>query len=173
MLIDPSARVDLFHTPTGTAFADLVINGHRETWPIRSVRFRAWLRRHYYETTGNAPSADCVNSTLNLLETRAQFDGPERAVHVRVAEQDGHIFVDLADEHVRAIEMRAAAVSPCAKLYTDQDEMLCSRCRRTAAVGAGTRGLRRHRQRLRNFVSQGRRKPRSGQCVRHCRLLCP
>jgi hypothetical protein len=88
MLIDPSVRVDLFHTPTGTAFADLVINGHRETWPIRSVRFRAWLRRQYYEATGNAASADCVNSTLNLLEARAQFDGPERAVHVRVAEQD-------------------------------------------------------------------------------------
>ena len=106
MLIDPSVRVDLFHTPTGTAFADLVINGHRETWPIRSVRFRAWLRRQYYEATGNAASADCVVSTLNLLETRAQFDGPERAVHVRVAEQDGHIYLDLADKHWHAVDIR-------------------------------------------------------------------
>ena len=106
MLIDPSVRVDLFHTPTGTAFADLVIDGHRETWPVRSARFRAWLRRQYYEATGMAASADCVNSTLNLLEARAQFDGPERAVHVRVAEHDGHIFLDLADEHWRAVEIR-------------------------------------------------------------------
>ena len=43
MLIDPSVRVDLFHTPTGTAFADLIINGHRETWPIRGKGFRRWL----------------------------------------------------------------------------------------------------------------------------------
>ena len=105
MLIDPTVRVDLFHTPTGTAFADLIINGHRETWPIRSERFRAWLRRRYYEATGNAPSADSVNPTLNLLEARAQFDGPERAVHVRVAEHDGHIFLDLADEHWRAVDI--------------------------------------------------------------------
>ena len=105
MLIDPSVRVDLFHTPTGTAFADLVINGHRETWPIRSVRFRAWLRRQYYEAMGKAASVDCVNSTLNFLETRAQFDGPERAVHVRVAEQDGHIYLDLADKGWHAVDI--------------------------------------------------------------------
>jgi hypothetical protein len=39
----------VFHTATGTAFADLLVDGHRETWPIRSKRFRGWLRRRYYE----------------------------------------------------------------------------------------------------------------------------
>ena len=56
---------------------------------------------------GDVPSAGSLNSSLNLLEARAQFDGPERAVHVRVAEHDGHIFVDLADEHWRAVDIRA------------------------------------------------------------------
>jgi hypothetical protein len=105
MLLDPTVRVDVFHTPTGTAFADLIIDGHRETWPIRSVRFRAWLRRRHYKATGNVPSAACLNSTLNLLEAQAQFDGPERAVHVRLAEHDGHILLDLADEDWRAIDI--------------------------------------------------------------------
>ena len=105
MLIDPTARVEVFHTPTGIACADLIIAGHRETWPILSVRFRAWLRRQHYKATGEAPSAACLNSTLNLLEAQAQFDGPERAVHVRVAEHDGHIFLDLGDEHWRAVEI--------------------------------------------------------------------
>src|SRR5205814_304232 len=36
---------------------------------------------------------------------QAQFDGPERAVHVRVAEHQGSIFLDLADEHWRAVEI--------------------------------------------------------------------
>jgi hypothetical protein len=40
-----------------------------------------------------------------LLEARAQFDGPERRVHVRVAEHAGHIYLDLADEHWRAVEI--------------------------------------------------------------------
>ena len=98
-------QLELFHTASGTAFADLLIDGHRETWPVRSTRFRAWLRRRYYEATGDAPSAAALNTALNLLEARAQFDGPERAVHVRVAEHDGHIYLDLADERWRAVEI--------------------------------------------------------------------
>jgi hypothetical protein len=41
----------------------------------------------------------------NLLEARAQFDSPERTVSLRVAEQDGQIYLDLADQQWRAIEV--------------------------------------------------------------------
>jgi hypothetical protein len=96
---------ELFHTATGTAFADLLIDGHRETWPIRSKRFRGWLRRRYYEATGGALNGQAISSELDLLEARAQFDAPERSVHVRIAEHEGHIYLDLADEHWRAVEI--------------------------------------------------------------------
>ena len=49
------AIVELFHTATGTAYADLVIDGHRETWPIRSTRFRDMVAARYYEATGERP----------------------------------------------------------------------------------------------------------------------
>src|SRR5438876_1101143 len=78
--------------------------GHRETWPIRSKRFRTWLRRcYYYHATGSAPSAAAIRSALDLLEARAQFDAPERAVSTRVAEHAGRLYLDLADEHWRAV----------------------------------------------------------------------
>jgi hypothetical protein len=105
MLIDMALCEELFHTATGTAFADIMIDGHRETWPIRSKRFRGWLRRCFYQTSGGAASAAEVRSALDLLEARAQFDGPERAVHVRTAEHAGHIYLDLADEHWRAVDI--------------------------------------------------------------------
>jgi hypothetical protein len=105
MLTQIGACDDLFHTATGTGFADLLVNGHRETWPIRSKRFRAWLRRCYYRASGDAASAALMRSALNLLEARAQFDAPERAVHIRIAEHVGHIYLDLADEHWRAIDI--------------------------------------------------------------------
>jgi hypothetical protein len=82
---------ELFHTATGTAFANILVNGHRETWPIRSKRFRSWLRRCHYESTGEAGSPAAIRSALDLLEARAQFDGPERAVHIRTAERAGRI----------------------------------------------------------------------------------
>jgi hypothetical protein len=107
-LADPPAVVELFHTNVGTAYADLIIEGHRETWPIRSTRFRTWLRRRYYTATGVALSAAAVASALDQMEAQAQFDGPERAVHVRIAEQDDHIYLDLADECWRAVEIGAS-----------------------------------------------------------------
>jgi len=105
MLIDMALCEELFHTAAGTAFADIRVEGHRETWPIRGKRFRGWLRRRYYQATGDAASAAAIRSALDLLEARAQFDGPERSVHVRIAEHAGHIYLDLADEQWRAVHI--------------------------------------------------------------------
>jgi hypothetical protein len=105
MLTQIKACSDLFHTASGTAFADIMVDGHRETWPIRSKRFRAWLRRCYYEATGEAASSAEIRSALDLLEARAQFDHPEYSVQVRIAEHAGHIYLDLADDHWRAVEI--------------------------------------------------------------------
>ena len=54
---------------------------------------------------GGRRAAAAISSALNQLEARAQFDGPEQTVHVRVAEHDGRIYLDLADEHWRAVEI--------------------------------------------------------------------
>jgi hypothetical protein len=105
MLTEIGACGELFHTATGTAYADLLVDGHRESWPIRSKRFRGWLRRRYYQATGDAASAAEVRSALDLLEARAQFDGPERAVHIRTAEHAGHIYLDLADGEWRVVDI--------------------------------------------------------------------
>jgi hypothetical protein len=40
-----------------------------------------------------------------ICSRRAQFDGPERGVHVRIAEHAGQIYLDLADEHWRAVDI--------------------------------------------------------------------
>ena len=105
MLSNLAVGAELFHTADGTAFADLTIDGHRETWPVRSIRLRSWLRRKHYEATGAAATAGAISSALDLLEARAQFDAPQRAVYLRVAEHDGRIYLDLADERWRAVEI--------------------------------------------------------------------
>jgi hypothetical protein len=105
MLFELAASAELFHTANSTAFADLMIDGHRETWPVRSLRFRSWLRRRYYEATGGAPSPAALRSALDALEAQAQFDAPRRSIYLRAAEQDGRLYLDLADEHWRAVEI--------------------------------------------------------------------
>src|SRR3954464_9032928 len=86
MLTHLGADAELFHTADGIAFADLMIDGHRETWPVRGIRVRSWLRRKYYQATGTAAGAGAISSALDLLEARAQFDAPQRAIYLRVAE---------------------------------------------------------------------------------------
>ncbi|HXF87791.1 MAG TPA: hypothetical protein VNK48_05510 [Xanthobacteraceae bacterium] len=108
ILIDLAQSAELFHAPDGTGFADLAINGHRETWPIRSRGFRRWLARRFFQQTGGAPSSEALQSALSVIEARAHFDAPERTVHVRVGGLDGRLYLDLGDETWRAVEIDAS-----------------------------------------------------------------
>jgi hypothetical protein len=107
ILIELARSAELFHTPDGTGFADLDINSHRETWPIRAKGFRRWLARRFYQETGGAPSSEALQSALNVIEAKAHFDSPERLAHIRVGGLDGRLYLDLGDETWRAVEIDA------------------------------------------------------------------
>src|SRR4051812_24399748 len=105
ILVALARPAELFHTADGTGFADLDVNGHRETWPIRSKGFRRWLVRRFFEATEGAPSSEALQSALNVIEAKAHFDAPERVVFIRVGGLDGRLYLDLADEAWRAVEI--------------------------------------------------------------------
>ena len=107
ILIELAQTAELFRSSDGSGFADLDINGHRETWPIRSKGFRRWLVRKFFETTQGAPSSEALQSALNVIEAKAQFDAPERAVYIRVGGMDGQLYLDLGDETWQAVEIDA------------------------------------------------------------------
>jgi hypothetical protein len=97
----------LFHTPDGTGYADIEVNGHRETWAIRSQSFKRWLRRLFYEATGGAPNSEALQTAIGLLESMAMFDGDERAVHLRVAADRNVLYIDLTNNEWQVIELDA------------------------------------------------------------------
>jgi hypothetical protein len=107
ILIGLTSSAELFHSD-GTGFADLEINGHRETWPIRSKIFRCWLAHRYFDKTQSAPNSQAIQSALNVIEVRANFDSPGRSIHVRVGGLDNKIYLDLGDETWRAVEIDAS-----------------------------------------------------------------
>jgi hypothetical protein len=96
----------LFLAPDGTGYADVIVHGHRETWPIKSRGFRRWLAERYFEREHKAVRSEPMQSVIGVLEAKAQFDAPKREVHVRVAEHNGCIYIDLADKEWRAVEIR-------------------------------------------------------------------
>ena len=107
VLVEIAAGVELFHTEDGTAYADIVINGHRETWKVRGTGFRQWLERQYYEKMEGATGSEALASAISLVAAKARFDGPELPVSVRTGGHDGKIYLDLCDESWRAVEVDA------------------------------------------------------------------
>ena len=105
ILIKLAKSAKLFHTADKTGFADVEINGHRETWPIGSKGFRHWLAHLFFQETQGAPSSETLQSALNVIEAKANFDAPERVVHVRVGELDGKYYLDLCNETWQAVEI--------------------------------------------------------------------
>jgi hypothetical protein len=105
VLLELAQQATLFHVPDGTGYANIVVSGHRETWPIRSRGFRRWLAHLFFKAEHKAIRAEAMQSAIGVIEARAQFDAPEFEVFMRVAEHEGSIYLDLADKDWRAIEI--------------------------------------------------------------------
>jgi hypothetical protein len=104
-LVELAAGAELFHTPEREAFATVAVDGHRETWSLKSTPFRLWLRSCYFGATGAAPNSQAIQDALGVLESRALFVGPELRVFVRLAWHDGAIYLDLANDRWEAVRI--------------------------------------------------------------------
>jgi hypothetical protein len=104
-LMELADGLTLFHTADNTSFADIEINGHRETWSIKSGEFRSWLEHLYYTSEKSVPGEAALKSAISQFSARARFDGAECKVFLRVASHDGKIYFDLADKDWRVVEI--------------------------------------------------------------------
>jgi len=116
----------LFRDPNGEAYADLIIDGHRETWPIRSMEFRgayiAYLRRQLDRLVSegsilaigvkHAMNKGAINNAINEYEIRASSSTtPVRDIYVRVAEHEDAFYIDLCNTNWEAIRITAGGWS--------------------------------------------------------------
>jgi hypothetical protein len=113
----------LFHTPDDVAYADLIVVGHRETWPVRSKQFRyaylRYLQREFDRLVKEEQPIDAmvvkgqmrkaaVNEAVDDFERRAICSTTAREVHVRVAEHKGELFIDLCNAEWQAVRITSA-----------------------------------------------------------------
>lgn len=131
-----TTAADLWHTPEGETFATLGVDGHRENVPVRTRAFRRWLYALYFaQAGGKAPNAQAVEAALNTLDSLAATKGTERRAPVRLAEQDGNIYLDLADSDWRAVE-----VTPEGWSVIENPPVRFRRAEHMEALPAPTRG---------------------------------
>jgi hypothetical protein len=107
-LVELAAAAELFHDPSGEAYATIAVDGHHETWLIKTKGFRRWLSQQYYQACEKAPGSQAVQDALGVLEGKALFSGPEMAVYTRLAEHDGAIYLDLANDGWEVVKITPA-----------------------------------------------------------------
>jgi hypothetical protein len=99
--------LELFHTPAQESYALIPHGDHREVWPLRSTIFRRWLSRQFFAEAGTTPNSQALHDALNVIEGKALFEGAEHYVYLRLAEQEGAIWLDLANEYWQAAKITA------------------------------------------------------------------
>jgi hypothetical protein len=125
LFIDEAGSDTLFSTGDGVAFADLIVAGHRETWPIRSKQFRheyiRYLKRQFEQlteggiilalTVGLSLKKSAVNNAIDEFEMRSIGSRSTREVHMRVAADGDDIYIDLGDADWHAVRVTAVGWS--------------------------------------------------------------
>src|SRR5262249_24512421 len=106
-LVQLTEDAQLIHNADGEGFAIMSVDGHKETWALKSKGFKRWLQRRFFEEYGKAPGSQAVQDALGVIEGKALYDGPERRIFIRIGEKDGKIYLDLADDKWRAVEIDA------------------------------------------------------------------
>lgn len=107
-------KAELFHDADKNAYISVEVKDHRETYRLKSSPARVWLRQLYREDSdGKSIGGQALQDALNDLEGTALFGskdgrhGDEYEVFVRLAGQDGKVYLDLGDEDWRVVEIDA------------------------------------------------------------------
>ena len=105
ILIGLASSCELFHNPDHEVFATITTDSRRETLRIRSKGFRRWLLHRFYKKENKASSAQAMTDTLGVLEARAEFEGPEYPIYVRIAGLDRKIYLNLSNDKCEVVEI--------------------------------------------------------------------
>jgi hypothetical protein len=95
----------LFHTPDGDPFASVPIDQHRETFSLVDSGFEKFFTANYYKRERSILRKKDFADVQSAVIGRAQFDGPEMQVYVRLAKHEDDIYLDLANERWEVVKI--------------------------------------------------------------------
>ena len=102
---------ELFHSPDRAGYATVPINSYKETWLLESAGFKDWLSRRFYQTARTVLKSQLASDFISNLQGQARYGGDEHPVFIRLAEKNGHIYLDLGDDKWGVVEISAGGWS--------------------------------------------------------------
>ncbi|MDX8045445.1 hypothetical protein SH601_05525 [Gracilibacillus sp. S3-1-1] len=108
IIVGLASDMQFFYDEQGTSYARVKVHEHHEVWPIRTQDFKHILTIRYLNLSKDkdkAPGSQAMEDALRVLEAKSKIYGKQEKVHVRVAELEDKIYVDLCNESWQAIEI--------------------------------------------------------------------
>jgi hypothetical protein len=115
LLLELSQDVPVFCTEWGDSYADIEVDGHRETWPLASNEFGNWLIGRFYRSQRCAVGQSAFASALRTLTAKASLETQKRPVFLRIAEFEGKRYLDLCNDKWEAVEVSSTGWNVVAK----------------------------------------------------------
>jgi hypothetical protein len=100
-------QAHLICTPSGALYARVPINSHYEIVSIdeKGSGFRRWLVHKFKSEYGFAPNSDALSQTMSGVQADAEFIGEKAEIYTRIAEKNGCIYLDLANDKWQCVEI--------------------------------------------------------------------
>ena len=96
---------EFFHSPKKTCFARIRIDNYCAVWSLGSSEFSSWLGHLSWKELKQPLNKNILDSVLMSMNAMALYDGACREVHIRVAQIDNKIFIDLCNDTWQVIEV--------------------------------------------------------------------
>jgi hypothetical protein len=97
----------LFCDADRVAYATIEAAGHRETWPVRSERFRQYLIGEFQRRHGRLAAGTALGEGIEAIAAAAAAGGSVDEVCVRLGGNDGKIYLDLCRDDWKVVEIDA------------------------------------------------------------------
>jgi hypothetical protein len=105
LLLEIAKEATYFHTSDQKVYADIWANGIRKTYLIRRKAFKQWLQYELFRRHQRTVGSETLSQVLSVIEAKANFEGEVREVHLRIAEHEGKVYLDLGTENWSAVEI--------------------------------------------------------------------
>lgn len=100
-------RAKFIVTPSGDLFAHVPVNSHHETVSIseKGSGFRRWLIYCFDKENGYVPNSEALTQIMERVKARAAYEGEQTSVYTRIAEKNGHVYLDMGNDKWECIEI--------------------------------------------------------------------